>query len=83
VPKQTGCLACLYPEPPPNWKREFPVFGAVSGMVGCLGAMEAIKLIAHLGQPLAGELLTCDLLETTFRKIKLQRNPQCRICGAA
>jgi molybdopterin/thiamine biosynthesis adenylyltransferase len=81
VPGRTGCLACLYPEPPPNWKREFPVFGAVSGMVGCLGAMEAIKLIARLGQPLAGELLTCDLREMSFRKIKLQRNPQCRICG--
>jgi molybdopterin-synthase adenylyltransferase len=39
VPGQTPCLACLYPENPPVWKREFPVFGAVSGVVACLGAM--------------------------------------------
>jgi molybdopterin/thiamine biosynthesis adenylyltransferase len=41
-PGSTGCLQCLYPEKPDYWQRRFPVFGAVSGMVGCLGAMEAI-----------------------------------------
>ncbi|HUG19858.1 MAG TPA: HesA/MoeB/ThiF family protein, partial [Planctomycetaceae bacterium] len=46
IPGQTPCVACLCPEPPPVWKREFPVFGAVSGTVGCLAAMEAIKVLA-------------------------------------
>ena len=81
LPGQTPCLACLYPHDPPAWKREFPVFGAVSGMVGCLGAMEAIKVIAGFGQPLAGELLTCDLRGMTFRKRRIQRNPDCPVCG--
>ena len=75
VPGQTPCLACLYPAPPPAWRRQFPVFGAVSGTVGCLGAMEAIKLIAGLGQPLLGQMLVCDLRNMVFRKLALRPQP--------
>jgi len=81
LPGRTPCLACLYPEEPPAWKREFPVFGAVAGLVGCLGAMEAIKVLAGLGEPLYGMLVTCDLRDMTFRKVKLQRNPACLVCA--
>ena len=51
IPGETPCLRCLYPEDPPGWKRKFPVFGAVSGTVACLGAVEAIKLISGIGDP--------------------------------
>ncbi len=80
-PGKTPCLACLYPENPPAWKREFPVFGAVSGTIGCLAAMEAIKVLSGLGQPLYSELLTCDLGDMTFRRRQLVRNPNCPVCG--
>ncbi len=83
LPGRTPCLACLYPENPTPWKRQFPVFGAVSGMVGCLGATEAIKLIAGFGKPLAGELLVADLRNMTFRKLAIHRDPACRICAKA
>ena len=69
IPGQTPCLACLYPAEPPHWKREFPVFGAVAGAVGCLGAMEVIKVLAGLGQPLAGQMLLADLGEMSFQKV--------------
>ncbi len=82
VPGQTPCLACLYPDDPPAWKREFPVFGAVSGTVGCLGAMEALKLLGEFGEPLTGELLTMDLRDMTFRTRKLRRNQDCHVCGS-
>lgn len=82
LPGQTPCLACLTPEPPPAWKREFPVFGAVSGTVGCLAAMEAIKILAGLGTPLAGTLLTCDLRSMTFSRRRIQRNSECKVCGS-
>jgi molybdopterin-synthase adenylyltransferase len=82
VPGRTPCLACLYPEAPPDWRRQFPVFGAVSGMVGCLGAMEAIKVLTGLGQPLMGKLLTCDLRTMSFRKLKTRRQPDCPVCGS-
>jgi molybdopterin/thiamine biosynthesis adenylyltransferase len=81
LPGRTPCLACLYPVEPPAWRREFPVFGAVSGVVGALGAMEAIKVLADLGEPLGGKLLVCDLRDMTFRKVTIQRNPTCPVCG--
>jgi molybdopterin/thiamine biosynthesis adenylyltransferase len=81
LPGQTPCLACLYPEPPPNWKREFPVFSAVSSTVGSLAAMEAVKVIAGLGTPLAGKLLTFHLREMTFQTISIARRPDCAVCG--
>ena len=80
-PGSTGCLQCLYPEKPDYWQRRFPVFGAVSGMVGCLGAMEAIKIIAGLGTPLFGRLLTCDLKSMKFNQVHLHPSPNCPVCG--
>jgi len=82
VPGRTPCLACLYPEIPPAWKRQFPVFGAVSGTAGCIGAFEAIKVLAGFGEPLLGEILLMDLRHMTFRKLKVRRNPQCPVCGS-
>ena len=82
VPGRTPCLACLYPEAPPAWQRRFPVFGAVAGTVGCLAAMEAIKVLAELGEPLLGQMLVCDLRSMTFRKVAIRRDPQCAVCGA-
>jgi molybdopterin-synthase adenylyltransferase len=81
IPGQSPCLACLYPEPPPNWKRQFPVFSAVASTVGSLAAMEAIKLLVGLGQPLAGRLLTFDLRDVTFRTIAIARRLDCAVCG--
>jgi molybdopterin/thiamine biosynthesis adenylyltransferase len=78
---RSACLACLYPEPPPHWTRKFPVFSAVSCTVGTLAAMEAIKLIAGLGQPLVGSLLTFDLRDMSFRTIAIARRPDCAVCG--
>ena len=82
IPGQTACLRCLYPQQPAAWKRQFPVFGAVSGSVACLGAVEAIKLIANFGQPLSGQMLVANLRTMEFRKIQLRRRPDCPVCGA-
>lgn len=81
IPGETPCLACLYPELPPGWKREFPVIGAVSATVANLAALEGIKLIAGFGELLTGKMLFYDARTMTFRKITLQRNPQCAVCG--
>ncbi|MEI6235246.1 MAG: HesA/MoeB/ThiF family protein [Planctomycetota bacterium] len=80
-PGVTPCLACLHPENPPGWNREFPVFGAVAGTIGCMGAMEAIKIISGLGEPLFGRLAVCDLRTMNFSTFKIARNPACRVCG--
>lgn len=81
VPGHTPCLSCYVPQPPPAWRRRFPVFGAVSGSVGCLGAMEAIKVLANFGEPLLGRLLRYDLRDLSFQVTTLRRDPDCRICG--
>ncbi len=81
-PGRTPCLTCLYPDDPPAWKREFPVFGAVSGTVGCLAAMEAIKVLAGFGEPLYGRMITCDLRDMTFRRHAIERRPECPVCAS-
>lgn len=81
LPGRTACLACRVPTPPPTWKRQFPVFGAVSGTVGCMGAMEAIKQITGLGEPLANKLLTFDLRDMRFRVVPIERRLGCEVCG--
>jgi molybdopterin/thiamine biosynthesis adenylyltransferase len=82
IPGQTPCLRCIHPEQPPTWKRQFPVFGAVSGTVGCLGAVEVIKLASGIGETLAGKMLTMDLRDMTFRTLKLRRDADCPVCGS-
>lgn len=82
VPGKTGCLACYIPEVPPTWKRQFPVFGAVSGTAACVGAMEVIKLITGIGTTLQGELLSMNLDTMQFRKVRLPKRDDCAVCGA-
>jgi molybdopterin-synthase adenylyltransferase len=81
IPGRTACLACRVPEVPESWKREFPVFGAVAGTVGCLAAMEAIKLILGIGEPLCDRMLTFDLRDVRIRTLNLHRRPDCHVCG--
>jgi molybdopterin-synthase adenylyltransferase len=81
IPGKTPCLRCIYPEAPAYWKRQFPVFGAVSGTVACLAAYEAIKWITGIGELLANVMLHADLGTMRFRRLPLQRNPDCPLCG--
>ncbi|GAB5402734.1 MAG: hypothetical protein Aurels2KO_09650 [Aureliella sp.] len=81
IPGVSPCLRCFIPEAPPSWTRKFPVFGAVSGSVACLAAMEAIKLVSGIGNPLTGELLQYDLRDMTFRKLSIGRRSDCVCCG--
>jgi len=83
VPGRGPCLACLIPADPPAWQRQFPVFGAVAATIGNLAAVEAIKLLAGLGQPLVGRLLLADLREMTFRSVRFERRADCAVCSHA
>jgi adenylyltransferase/sulfurtransferase len=55
--------------------------GAVPGVIGTLQALEVIKLIVGIGNVLKERLLIFDGLKTKFRRIKVQRNPECPVCG--
>lgn len=81
LPGETPCLSCIYPEFPETWEREFPVFGAVSGIVANLAACEGIKVLAGFGTPLAGTMLHYDARHMEFRKLKINRRKGCPVCG--
>jgi len=81
LPHKTPCLRCLFPGEVPHWKRQFPVFGAVSATVGAMGAMEAIKVLAGIEKPLFGKLLCGDLRTMKFRTVDIIRDPACIVCG--
>lgn len=81
IPGVSACVRCMHPVDPPRWKRRFPVIGAVSGTVGCLAAMEAIKLVAGFGETLAGRLLRMDLSTMSIQELSIERNPDCSLCG--
>jgi adenylyltransferase/sulfurtransferase len=79
------CYRCLYPEPPPPGLvpscAEGGVLGVLPGIVGCIQANEAIKLILGIGSPLIGRLLTFNALKMQFRELRLRKDPDCPICG--
>jgi adenylyltransferase/sulfurtransferase len=62
---------------------EAGVMAPLVGVMGALQAMEAIKLLAHYGQPLAGKLLLFDAMTMQFREIKLPKDRGCEVCGGA
>lgn len=79
------CYRCLYPEPPAPGEvpscSEAGVLGVLPGIVGSIQAIEVIKLILGIGEPLVGRLLLIDTLDMSFRTLKVQRNPDCPLCG--
>ena len=83
--KEGPCYRCLYPEPPPPGLvpscAEGGVLGVLPGIVGCIQALETIKLIIGAGDSLIGRLLLFDALRMKFRELKLRKNPDCVICG--
>ena len=83
--KHGPCYRCLYPEAPPPGLvpscAEGGVLGVLPGIVGCIQALETIKLIIGKGEPMIGRLLLFDALGLRFRELKLRKNPDCPICG--
>ncbi len=79
------CYRCMSPVPPapglvPSC-AEGGVLGVLPGLIGTLQALEAIKLLTDVGQPLLGRLLHLDTLAMRFRAFNLRRDPDCPVCG--
>jgi molybdopterin/thiamine biosynthesis adenylyltransferase/rhodanese-related sulfurtransferase len=84
-PYNGPCYRCLLPEPPPPELApscsEAGVLGVLPGIIGSIQALETIKLLLGIGEPLRGRLLAYDALEETFRNYKVRRDPNCPACG--
>ncbi|MEK9150428.1 MAG: ThiF family adenylyltransferase, partial [Candidatus Desantisbacteria bacterium] len=61
--------------------QEAGVLGVLPGILGLIQALEAIKIILMIGKPLICRLLLVDALGTRFREVKLQKDPNCPLCG--
>jgi molybdopterin/thiamine biosynthesis adenylyltransferase/rhodanese-related sulfurtransferase len=79
------CYRCLYPSPPPPEFApscaEAGVLGVLPGVIGLLQAVETIKILLGIGEPLVGCLLQYDALWNRFTKLRLEPDPQCDYCA--
>ena len=77
------CYQCLVPEAPPDADTcaRVGVIGALAGVVGCMAALEVVKLITGAGEPLIGRLLLYDGLNATARTVRIAADPNCPVCS--
>ena len=85
LPGESACYRCLFPEPPPPGLvpscQEAGILGAVAGVIGTIQANEVLKYILGLGELLTEKLLVFNALESSFRQVKVLRDPKCPVCG--
>jgi len=79
------CYRCLYPEPPPPGMvpscAEGGVLGVLCASIGSIQVNEAIKLITGIGESLSGRLMIYDALEMSYKTVKINKDPDCAVCG--
>lgn len=84
-PGLSPCYRCLYPEPPEDGViptcNDSGILGMITGTIGSLQALEAIKLLLGIGETLSGRILSFDGLKSKFRDIPWGKKPDCPLCG--
>lgn len=78
------CYGCLFDETSEGMEncRSNGILSPVVGVIGSMMAVEAVKLIARIGEPLTGRLLNYDALNGTWKTSRIARDPACAVCGA-
>jgi molybdopterin-synthase adenylyltransferase len=82
---QSPCYACIFP---PDQAFEevacstMGVFAPLVGIVGAMQAAEALKVVAGIGQTLAGRLQMFDAMNAEWNTMRIERQPDCPVCGA-
>ena len=79
------CYRCLYKEEDADDSAatcaENGILAPVVGIIGCIQAVEAIKMLISLGTPLTSRLLLLDAYTMEWRTLKLPKDPQCPVCS--
>lgn len=85
IPGKSPCYRCLYPEPPQEGVvatcSDTGILGPITGTIGSLQALEAIKVIAGIGETLSGRFLMFDGLGLNFHQIPCNKREDCPLCG--
>jgi adenylyltransferase/sulfurtransferase len=85
--KDGPCYRCLFREPPPPGLvpscAEGGVLGVLPGIIGTLQALEVLKLLLGIGEPLIGRLQLFDGLKFQWRELRIRKHPDCPVCGDA
>lgn len=80
-----ACYRCLYPELPPKGMvpscQEAGILGAAAGTIGTMQALETLKQILGIGEPLTDRLLVFNALNMSFNSVGIKKDPGCRLCG--
>jgi molybdopterin-synthase adenylyltransferase len=79
------CYACLFPEDGEIEEVQcstMGVFAPLTGVIGALQAMEAIKLVAGIGESLSGRLQVFDAKSAQWRSVKVRKDARCAVCSS-
>jgi adenylyltransferase/sulfurtransferase len=82
IPGKTCCFACLFP--PKDLRKQdtgIPALGPAAGVIASIQSMEALRILLGLSPQLAGRLLDFQGQKIRFRTIRLEKNPDCKLCG--
>jgi len=83
--KEGPCYRCMFPEPPPPGMvpncAEGGVLGVMAGHIGTAQAVEGIKVMTGIGEPMIGRLGLYDALDQRWMYVKVNKDPNCPVCG--
>ncbi len=82
--ESSPCYACLFPEDAEVEEVQCSVMGVfapLTGVIGAMQAMEAIKLVAGFGESLSGRLQIFDAKSAEWRSVKVAKDPACAVCS--
>ncbi|MBS3815432.1 MAG: HesA/MoeB/ThiF family protein [Hadesarchaea archaeon] len=79
IPGKGPCLKCIFPNSPPE-KSNLPILGATPGVIGSLEAMEVIKIITGIGEPMTGRLLSFNGQTLRFNEVEVKKRENCPVC---
>jgi len=81
IPGRGPCLKCFLPMEP-NETKTFPVLGPTPAVMASLQAIEVVKVIVGIGEPLVGKLLVFDGERMEFMQVSVNRLKNCPVCGS-
>jgi adenylyltransferase/sulfurtransferase len=82
--KNSPCYSCIFPEDAEVEEVQcatMGVFAPLTGAIGAMQAMEAIKLVAGIGVSLSGRLQVFDAMNAEWRTVKIAKDPGCAVCS--